>query len=539
MRRAARRLLVALAAALAPFTAAAQALPGFAALEAAGATIGQITIRAEDIFDPSAPEEDVALFRLANRLHKQTRPAVIERSLLFRTGEPLSARTIDETERLLRSQRFLYDVQIRPTAVRDGVVDIEVRTRDTWSLDPGFSAGRAGGENSSGLRVREYNLFGRGILVGLGRSRNVDRTSTELLLSNPRLLGTWADLDIAAANNSDGHRTSASLVRPFYALDARWTAGVTLVDDDRVDRLYRAGDEIGGLRHREQRAQVFGGWSDGLVDGRVQRWTAGLVFDDDRFDTAPDFAPPPALPATRRVVAPFLRWSWIEDRVERELNRNLVGRPEFFSLGLSATLEAGRSLRALGAGHDGWRLAAAAARGFEPWPRDTLVVSGSLWLERLPAGWHRRAGAQAQYYQPQGPHRLFYAALAADLWTGSDPGDTLVLGGDNGLRGYPLRYQGGTRRMLATVEQRFYSDLFVWQLFRVGGAVFADVGRAWGGPYTNPVDPGWLADVGAGLRIVNARAAFGNVLHLDVAVPVGARGDIRRWQLLLRSRATF
>ena len=64
---------------------------------------------------------------------------------------------------LLRSNRYLYDVQFRPLAVHDGVVDIEVVTRDTWSLDPGFSAGRSGGANSSGLKLREYNVFGTGV----------------------------------------------------------------------------------------------------------------------------------------------------------------------------------------------------------------------------------------------------------------------------------------------------------------------------------------------------------------------------------------
>jgi hypothetical protein len=93
--------------------------------------------------------------------------------------------------------------------------------------------------------------------------------------------------------------------------------------------------------------------------------------------------------------------------------------------------------------------------------------------------------------------------------------------------------------VLATLEQRFYSDLFVWQLFRVGGALFADVGRAWGGPQANAEDPGWLADLGAGLRIVNARAAFADVLHLDIAAPVNARGDVRRWQFILRAKSTF
>ena len=116
--------------------------------------------------------------------------------------------------------------------MRDGVVDIEVATRDSWSLDLGLSAGRSGGANSSGLKLREYNLFGTGTSISLGRSKSVDRTSTELQYANARAFGTWAAVDFERASNSDGKRSAASVVRPFYALDARWAAGASASKDD-------------------------------------------------------------------------------------------------------------------------------------------------------------------------------------------------------------------------------------------------------------------------------------------------------------------
>lgn len=115
----------------------------------------------------------------------------------------------------------------------------------------------------------------------------------------------------------------------------------------------------------------------------------------------------------------------------------------------------------------------------------------------------------------------------------------MLLGGDNGLRGYPLRYQNGQRRALFTVEERFFTDAYVWRLFRVGGAAFFDVGRAWGGNATNTVNPGWLSNVGAGLRIVSVRAAFSNVLHVDVAFPLNATPDIKKVQFLVKTKASF
>jgi hypothetical protein len=105
-------------------------VPTFDELEAAGVRIGEIRVISGDIFDTDDPREDNGLFRLANKLHIQTRPEVIKRALLFKRGELVSKGLIDETERLLRANRYLYEVRIVPTAVRDGVVDIEVQTRD-------------------------------------------------------------------------------------------------------------------------------------------------------------------------------------------------------------------------------------------------------------------------------------------------------------------------------------------------------------------------------------------------------------------------
>src|SRR5262245_61275300 len=55
------------------------------ALEAAGITIGEIIIENGDVFDTELPEENNALFRLANTLHVETKPDVIRSQLLFKS----------------------------------------------------------------------------------------------------------------------------------------------------------------------------------------------------------------------------------------------------------------------------------------------------------------------------------------------------------------------------------------------------------------------------------------------------------------------
>jgi hypothetical protein len=534
--------LLALASALLTSNAATaqEPSPSFEALEAAGARIGEIRVIALDIFDTTDPREDKRLFRWANALHIQTRPYVIERALLFKSGEPLSVRLIQESERVLRTNRYLYDVQFRPAAYHDGVVDIEVLTRDTWSLDPGISAGRSGGANTSGFHLNEYNLLGTGVSFGIGRSKSVDRTSTELKLADNHAFGTWTAVSLSHELNSDGKRDAVSVERPFYALDARWAAGVKATKDDRIDPIYNAGNVVSESRHRQTEAEVFGGWSQGLVDGWVQRYSVGASLLDNNFLPEPGRVAPAALPPDEKLVGPFVRYELIEDRFERLLNRNLIGRPEFFALGFASMIQLGWAGTTFGSTHDALLYTAAVSRGFEPAPDDILTMVAKV-VGQYAGGQARQQhlAAQVKYYVPQGKRWLFYAAGSADVLTNPTPVDFLLLGGDNGLRGYPLRYQSGTRSALFTVEERGYTDLYPFRLFRIGGAAFVDVGRAWGGSNTNLANPGWLANVGFGLRIVNARSAFSNVLHMDVAFPLNATPDVKKVQFIVKTKLTF
>ena len=517
-----------------------EAIPSFGTLEAAGAVIGEVRINTQNIFDLDDPKENNALFRLANRLHIQTRPSVIRRSLLFRSGERVSQRVIEESERVLRANSYLYDVSIRPLAYRDGIVDIEVHTRDTWSLQPGVSFSRGGGSNSGGVTVREKNLFGTGATVGISHSSTVDRSGSELEIAHKQVFGGWTSFSLKRADFDDGSSHSVSLVRPFYALDSRWALGASTAQFDRIDAIYSNGAAIGQFRHRQKSGEAFGGWSHGLVDGWVQRYSVGVNYTDDSYNIDPSFVPPAQLPADQTLSYPFIRYEVIEDKFARVTNRDKIGRPEFFAMGLNAQVQAGRAATSFGSTRNLWLYSTSISRGFEEVGGGDLLTSFAFSGQTGDGrSEHQFYSTAVRYFLPQASRAMFYAALSLDAVRKPGPADQLLLGGDNGLRGYPLRYQSGNQRALFTVEERFYTDWYPFQLIRVGGAVFFDVGRAWGGAYQNLANSGWLGDFGFGLRLVSDRSAFGNVLHLDLAFPIDSAGDIKKVQFLVKTYSTF
>jgi hemolysin activation/secretion protein len=120
-----------------------------------------------------------------------------------------------------------------------------------------------------------------------------------------------------------------------------------------------------------------------------------------------------------------------------------------------------------------------------------------------------------------------------------DPESQLLLGGDTGLRGYPIRYQTGESRTILNVEQRFFTDFYPWRLFRVGYAVFADVGRIGGRDPRATPRLGTLYDVGAGLRLSSPRSSGRNVVHIDLAFPLNGDSTIDSVQFVVETKGSF
>jgi len=515
-------------------------IPDAAQLEKDGAVIGEIYVDPQNIFDGSDPEESGRLYRLANQLHVQTRPHVIAQQLLFRSGDRYSQRLLAESERILRGNRFLYDASVKPVAYHDGKVDVAVLTRDVWTLNPGISFGRHGGENTYGFEIEELNILGTGTSLTLSRKSGIDRDSTLLQFKDPHLLGTWANLDLKYADNSDGYQRGFSLDHPFYALDTRWASGMTVLDDDRVEPLYDLGKTVARFRERHKFGEAYWGWSHGLDGGWTRRWSVGVTYDDKQFGAAPDWTGLTLLPEDRKLVYPWIGFELIQDGFARYRNHDQIGRTEDFYLGTRFGMRLGWADAGLGSDRNALLFSANIGHGFGESEHSTLVMSGAI-DGRLEDGTLRNTvfDASLRYYNKQSERRLFFTTLAAAAGRNLDLDNQILLGGDNGLRGYPLRYQTGEASAILTMEERYFTDWYPLRLLRIGGAVFFDVGRTWGSTDVGSPSQGWLKDVGVGLRIGNSRSGLGNIIHVDLALPLDGDPSISKVQLLVETKQRF
>jgi hypothetical protein len=509
-------------------------------LEREGVTIDRIVLQKEDVFDLSNPKENNWFYRWANKLHIVTKDHVITKQMLLKPGDAFSKRLAEETERILRDNQYFYDVSVRPVNERDGKVDLLVETKDVWTLNPGFSISRKGGENKTIIDLEEVNLLGRGQLIRAARTDDVDRVSKSVEFQDQHLGDTWMSMRALYADNSDGESAFISLIRPFYALETRWSAGGVASDLERRGVLYDLGEKAAEFRQERQYYSAFGGWSKGLRNGWVHRYTAGVIYDENRFSEIFEPTLPAAIPDDRKLVYPFVGIEILQDKFEKTSNRDQIKKTEDFLTGTRFSASIGWSDRSFGADRDAVIYTAAASRLFGELDGSALSLAGST-EGRLESGNAVNAllSVDARFSHRFNDENSFFATVQAAYGHKLDLESPVELGGDTGLRGYPLRYQAGDSRFLLSIEHRVFWDWYPLRLFRVGGAVFADVGRTWGEHPLGGAELGWLKDVGIGLRFAPTRTSSRKIVHLDIAFPLDGDASIDEIQINLESKKSF
>jgi hypothetical protein len=517
--------------------------PTRAALEQAGATIRSVNIVVDNVFDPNNPEENKALYRWANKVHVLTREQVIADILLFQQGERFVARLLDESARALRGRGFISDATV-DVGSYDPVtnsVDVNVWVRDSWSLALDLSLNRTGGQTEWGIGLSDENLLGTGKTLEVGYESEIDRDQWLLGYGDGNVFGSRVRLRTLLSNASDGHRRELVVERPFFSLDTRWSVGSSMLDEQRVDNIFDLGEEIDEFGHAIEAISVQGGWSRGLIDRRAGRWLVGFASEEDRFSATPELPMPTLLPPDRKLVYPWLGWQWVEDDFREMSELNDMGRTEDIALGTNLFASIGFAKRRFGSDRDATLFELSAAMGWEPGgPGGLLLLTTGASTRREDVG-NRNSQVYftGDYYLRNLGRHLFSVKLGVLATDNLDPENQVLLGGDTGLRGYPIRYQAGESRTVLNVEQRFFTDFYPWRLIRVGWAVFADVGRV-GGRDPRATEPlGTLYNVGAGLRLTSPRASGRNVLHVDLAFPLKRQPDIDSVQFVIETKSSF
>ena|GEM_PF-1006752 len=538
-----------------------------AGAEPAPLSVGEVRIVTRDIYAPEEIEGAgfaMRMFRQAmNGVHTSTRRHVIARELLFRPGDPFDPARLQETERNLRTLGFLNSIEVVPVDTTfDGRVTVEVRARESWTLETSFAYARASsGETRWNVRFSDNNFLGRGLTLGAGLGADETSSFWNLWYRQRRMFGAavWFGVDFAELES--GHSRGVFLSRPFWAQDDAWGWNLQAWDSRLERKYFLSNASPAGLDPaRPASLHVLLPLRDkgieaslqrrvhGAGAGRIWRLGAGVkvtetgyVLDQPAYELSDDrfvdlgWLQDPGRPPARIEGTTVFTYLWLRTEGRRWDERRFIlqyGPVEDLSLDLVADVKVGPIPEFLGSTAAGGRDRIRTEGWVEKW----LPLGSGLLMLRAEgegesggagvanhlvsgvAGWVGLMGGESAPWVT----RAFAEYAHGSLLDGSR---ALVLGLERGVRTLEFDGMAGDRLARWNLEQGKVLPGEVLGLFRMGGALFYSGGSAWWNDEIR--GPGRTRhEVGAGIRFGPTRSRNARVGRIDLAWDLDGGGPV-------------
>jgi hypothetical protein len=498
-----------------------------------GKRIDRIVVVNVPVFTPADPIPDAF-----NILHLVTREHVVRRELLVEEGGVWDKDRVEESARNLRLMLILSVAVIVPFRVEgEGGVGLLVVTKDVWSLRLGFAELLILDET---VRFRgaltEMNLLGldKQIALKFGHDPWINEVGQSYF--DRRVLGSrWTFFESVDAiiDEDEGQtlRGNYLLVRPFWSLATRWAGQVSFFHDAGVTRAQSGNDvavielEPGTFVRRQWRRRTLTGsalLAHQVGDEVKHRFALGIATSDFQLE-APDEVPKHLQGRFFDVLrlqserANKLTASWSLNSTDYRKMRDVhhYSLTEDFVAGPSLHADAGWSAKALGSDESFLTGSVGAGWRFIEGTRYFVSTGIDVSARRTSSGEliDRSIDVSVLSVSPQSRHgRLIWRGVVNRRSKNQHLG-VLTLGGDGGLRGYPIGLLRGDSAWISNTEWR--SRSWRWMTYHFGYVVFWDAAATW----DEDAPPKPLHGVGAGLRLFIPQSNR-RVLRLDFAGPV-------------------
>lgn len=162
-----------------------------------------------------------------NALHLKTKNLAILNLLLIHKNQPLDSLLVKESERLIRTHRFIRSITSQVKLVSEDSVDVSIRVLDSWSSIPDFSSS----SSKSYFILTERNFLGLGhefsnsYIESLTNKQNGYSGSYLIPNISNTFISTRLSYNIDINNN---YSKSINIERPFFSPYARWGSGINL-----------------------------------------------------------------------------------------------------------------------------------------------------------------------------------------------------------------------------------------------------------------------------------------------------------------------
>lgn len=380
--------------------------------------------------------------------------------------------------------------------------------------------------------MREHNIFGSGKAIGLAYKSDHERGSIQFDYADDQLLNSRKRLNVILHSNSDGHLYQLGIESPFYALDTPDSWYVRVADSASESDFYSAGEVTDRFSVDHKALEVSYARTQHVRGNTSSRYRVGWYYEQS--DVA--HLNGAGSKISHDLSYPWLEYEYLDNTYLQLENFNTMGKTEDTAVGRNFTVRAGLLTKALGSDANQLQLSTTLHDSFVSSSKHLGLVD---FTTTSYFGQGQRAGTEAElqvgYHYFLDRRNTFYFKSAVKVADNLLFNEQYLLGGGEDLRGYPEGYQAGNKSAVFTAEYRHFFDKSPYQLFKLGAVGFMNVGTVWG----RGNDPDWLKDVGVGLRLVPTRSSSAKVIHIDLAFPLGAQGDIDKAQFTIGTKTSF
>ena len=217
--------------------------------------------------------------KFGNSIHLRTKNMTIRNLLLFKKNQPLDSLLVEESERLIRSQRYVRRVLVKPVTVNgsNDSVDVEIRVLDSWSLIPNGSAS----STRTSLQLTERNFFGLGHEFHNEFDKNLKTGETAYMgrYRVPNIMNTYINAELNYETTmGESTNKSFGLQRDFFSAYTKWAGGFYMEERLLRDSLpnYQGDFEMQNMKWEAQ--DYWAGYSFKIYKGFTEdRRTTRLV----------------------------------------------------------------------------------------------------------------------------------------------------------------------------------------------------------------------------------------------------------------------
>ena len=247
-----------------------------------------------------------------------------------------------------------------------------------------------------------------------------------------------------------------------------------------------------------------------------------------------------SLPQDREFNYPWLKIDYIEKDFKKLSNIHLITQIEDFNHGwqLSSTLGLSDGSKK----NSAWALFETKIyKGFEI-HHNALVLMNLTLVGDIYDQQESRflINLNSEYFYNISDRWGFYVSNNNVLSKNQYLDKPVTIGGNTGLRGFPLQYQHGEHSVKFTSEIRYYPQINLFKLFDLAGAAFFDTGRAFGESEIENSEDAWLYSVGIGARLYSPHSAGNHqVIHIDFAFPQSDNPDIDSFEIRVEAKQSF